>query len=156
MPTGYTEAIEDRDISFKEFAVLCARAFGVLVNMRDEPLSKEIPDEIKPSLYYQEARQKAEEDLYQMERMPVEMAETRATEEYNQEMKRVEQSLKKRTDLLIRYKKMLAEVEAWNPPTPDHVGLKEFMIQQITISLPADEKYYHFPVKSGGAEWREE
>lgn len=38
MPTGYTDAIKD-GISFNQFILSCARAFGALITMRDEPSS---------------------------------------------------------------------------------------------------------------------
>ena len=40
MPTGYTAYIEDGDITTgKDFLMLCSRAFGVAIDVRDEPLS---------------------------------------------------------------------------------------------------------------------
>ena len=36
MPTGYTDKIKD-GITFKEYAMGCARAFGALITMRDNP-----------------------------------------------------------------------------------------------------------------------
>jgi hypothetical protein len=42
------------------------------------------------------------------------------------------------------YERMLALVNDWEPPTQDHVGLKDFMVQQITDSIEwdCDESYY--------------
>lgn len=51
MPTGYTWDIKD-EITFEQFIMNCARAFGALVEMRDEPRDKKIPDELKPSDYH--------------------------------------------------------------------------------------------------------
>ena len=40
MPSYYTADIcNEKDISFQEFALKCARAFGAFVHMRDEPLN---------------------------------------------------------------------------------------------------------------------
>ena len=40
MPTGYTAYIEDGSITTgKEFLKLCSRAFGVAIDIKDEPLS---------------------------------------------------------------------------------------------------------------------
>lgn len=33
---------------------------------------------------------------------------------------------------------MLDQVQLWQPPTDDHMGLKEFMIQQIEESIKFD------------------
>lgn len=155
MPTGYTAAIEESDISFHDFVLKCARAFGALVEMREEPLSAEIPDELKPSDYHLKNIKSGKEELTMIRGMLDSEYEESAKGEYLDEMARVEESLKKRNDLLIRYKKMLASVNAWVPPTPDHCGLKEFMIDQIRISMPLnDEDYYKFPERIDGKQWR--
>lgn len=47
MPTGLTATlIGENERSFKDFALLCARHFGPLFFMRDDPLDKDIPDEV--------------------------------------------------------------------------------------------------------------
>ena len=51
MPTGYTAKIADGQ-TFEEFILSCARAFGALVEMRDEPADAPIPEEFKPSAYH--------------------------------------------------------------------------------------------------------
>jgi hypothetical protein len=38
-----------------------------------------------------------------------------------------------------RYEKMRARVEAWVPPTALHEGLRNFMLQQIDVSMPSTE-----------------
>lgn len=155
MPTGYTAVIEERDISFKEFALTCARAFGALVEMREEPLSAKISDKLKPSDHYQKTIKTSQEDLAIIRGMLDSEAEESAKVEYLDEMLRVEESLKRRNKHLIRYKKMLAAVHAWVPPTPDHCELKQFMIDQIKISMPRnDEDYYKFPERIDGKRWR--
>ena len=50
MPTGYTAVIED-GCTFKEYVMTCARAFGATISMREEPLSKEIPEKFEVSDY---------------------------------------------------------------------------------------------------------
>jgi hypothetical protein len=44
---------------------------------------------------------------------------------------------------------MLDKVRGWVPPTPDHQGLKDFMEQQLTISMdkyePEEPAYIGFP-----------
>jgi hypothetical protein len=37
-----------------------------------------------------------------------------------------------------RYSAMLAKVATWVPPTPDHAGLKEFMVNQLAESIDFD------------------
>ena len=53
MPTGYTAYIEDGSITTgKEFLKLCSRAFGVAIDIKDEPLSVPTPVYVEPSSYY--------------------------------------------------------------------------------------------------------
>ena len=55
MPTGYTSDIYDgKDISFREYALKCARNFGAYVEMRDSSLDTEMPTEFEPSTYYRD------------------------------------------------------------------------------------------------------
>jgi hypothetical protein len=50
MPTGYTAAVADGTITeFPDFAMQCARAFGTLVLMRDEPQDAAIPEKFEPA-----------------------------------------------------------------------------------------------------------
>ena len=47
MPTGYTAPIKD-GISFNDFMWGCARAFGALIMMRDDPPGTPIPERFEP------------------------------------------------------------------------------------------------------------
>lgn len=52
MPTGYTSPLyEGKEISFEQFALRCARNFGALVMMREEPLDTPIPEKFNPCEY---------------------------------------------------------------------------------------------------------
>ena len=44
MPTGYTYDLYDgKDIEFPDFVMKCARAFGALIEIRDDPMDAAIP-----------------------------------------------------------------------------------------------------------------
>lgn len=51
MPTAYTADIA-KGITFKQYAMNCARAFGALIDLRDKPANCEIPDVVYPSDYH--------------------------------------------------------------------------------------------------------
>jgi hypothetical protein len=36
---------------------------------------------------------------------------------------------------------MVAQIEEWEPPTGEHVRLKEFMLQQVRDSMPTTDYY---------------
>lgn len=47
MPTGYTAPVVDGEVTeLKEFVWRCARAFGALVYLRDDPLTNERPKSV--------------------------------------------------------------------------------------------------------------
>lgn len=155
MPTGYTAAIAD-GISFKEYAMSCARAFGALVTMRDEPADAEIPEEFKPSTYHLEKWQEAKENLRILENMTMVEAGMEARKAYRNAEEHRLKLLEEIKDLRIKYENMLAECKKYVAPTPDHVGLRYFMIAQIEESIMFDcsTSYYDKPtVLLSGEEW---
>jgi hypothetical protein len=137
MPTGYTSDIE-KGITFEQFALSCARNFGALVSMRDEPHDAPIPDEFTPSSYNADNLLKAQKELGELKALPIDECEKRAMMEYKEELERHEKYLADKRQLQTKYETMLSSAKAWTPPTPDHQGLKEFMIQQIEESIKWD------------------
>ena len=86
MPTGYTSDIE-KGITFNEFTMQCARAFGACISMRDDPGDKPIPKEFKPSTYHIEGIKKAKEKMVQLKKMSLETATQEAGKEFTEEAK---------------------------------------------------------------------
>lgn len=156
MPTGYTDAIKD-GIDFKTFAMNCARAFGACVTLREEPGGGEaIPESFAPSTYHTEALAKARAELTALELMTTAQCESEAQKAFDTAESRRLLRLKEVSDLRASYETMLAKVQAWTPPTDDHKGLKEFMVEQIveSISWDCDGNFYKDPVpRLSGAEW---
>lgn len=135
MPTGYTAPVVDGKITkFSDFAMSCARAFGALVNMRDDPMDAPIPDEIKPSSYHAKKLKEVSDGLAKALKMtPAQMSAgaAKANERSAEAIRSIRESYETENK---RLDKMIAEAKAWKPPTPDHKGMKEFMIQQLTDS----------------------
>ena len=64
MPTGYTCYIEDGDIKTgKDFLMLCTRAFGIALDVRDEPLSVPTPTKFYPSHVISSVGQVCDDEL---------------------------------------------------------------------------------------------
>ena len=137
MPTGYTAAIKD-GITFEKFIWGCARAFGALVTMRDESSDALIPDKFEPSDHYAKGFENAKARYEQLKKMDINEAGLESEKEYKeaavQRQKYTEESL----ELKMKYLTMLNHVKAWQPPSPDHFGLKSFMIEQIESSIKFD------------------
>jgi hypothetical protein len=157
MPTGYTSDLYDgKQQTFEEFAMQCARAFGALVEMREDPPDAPIPDEFKPSDYRVKALATARADLAGVEAWTLEEAQAASEASYKQALARYAEGLDEAGARRERYEDMLAKVEAWEPPTPDHQGLKDFMAQQLRESIDFDcnTDYYQQPEKLSGADFK--
>ena len=153
MATGYTCEIKNGQ-TFKEFIMGCAKAFGALVTMRDEPADAKIPI-FKPSTHHQENVDKLKAELVSYEKMSPEDCTARALSAFEKAKDSYNKSLCKKAALSLKYDSMTIEVEAWKPPTDDHVGLKDFMLDQIKISKENDcnTSYISIPKKQTGDEW---
>lgn len=155
MPTGYTHEVQSGKITeFSDFAMTCARAFGALITMRDDPHGTPIPDEFVPDTYHQDALRDAKAHLASLEAMTVDQIETAARLAHEEEHASWASRKAERAEQRKRYEAMIAKTEAWTPPTRDHVELKAFMLQQLRDSLNFDCEYSSpEPVKVKRSEW---
>jgi len=120
--------------TFQEFVMGCARAFGALIEMRDSPTDAPIPDKFEPSDYHTKRLIESREKLAKLKAMTDAEKESFWIAEKDADIKRIEQWLEKDRAQNKRLEDMAAQVKSWNPPTDDHRGLKDFMLQQISIS----------------------
>lgn len=140
MPTGYTAAIaEGKSQTFEQFVLSCARAFGALIEMRDSPMDATIPQEFKPSVYHQDKLREARAALVCVEAMMLKQAAQEEAAEYARGVDRANKQKIDRAAVNARYQAMLDRVLEWKPPTVDHVGLHDFMIEQLRISFDSYE-----------------
>jgi hypothetical protein len=157
MPTGYTYQVCDGKITeFPEFAMSCARAFGALITMREDPADATIPEEIAPDTKYYEDRMA--EDMSRMgeiQGMSMEDANTAALEAHRSALASRSKYLSDKEAEADRINAMLAKVRLWEPPTPDHVEMKTFMIEQLIISLPGNYAPA-IPALLDGPTWRQQ
>lgn len=139
MPTGYTAPVQSGEITeFKDFALQCARAFGALIMMRDDPSDAPIPKRFEPSTYNADRLAEATAELARISDQPVSFWEAEASRTYAEALARWEERRQEKREQRTRYEAMLAKVEAWTPPTPDHEELKKFMGQQLAESIRFD------------------
>lgn len=145
MPTGYTAGIVDGKInSFPEFAKQCARAFGATIHMRDEPFDKPYEPRV-PSDYHQKNIESARLKLQQVQKTSDDDLLKAEMERIESEIERLKQRIKEKEAVHDRLDAMLQEVENWQPPTPKHENMKEFMIDQLkeTIKFDGSTRYHH-------------
>lgn len=143
MPTGYTAGIIDGTIkTFKNYAILCIRAFGAAIHMRDDSLEAQYkPREVDS--YHQDNLNKANKQLKELETVSDKVLITQYAKEQQEELKRLQVRLKEVQETKARLERMLKSAQEYNPPTPEHKGYKEFMVNQIeeTIKWDGDTSY---------------
>jgi len=153
--TGYTADVVNGTITdFRAFALRCARAFGALIDMRDDPLDAEIPETFTPHTSYYDGAisllkpklesiraMSAAECLHEQQRIVDEITD------------RNQQHRKEAEIEDARVAAMAASVRNWTPPTTEHEGLKNFMLEQLQMSGGA---FYETPVPLivSAEEWR--
>lgn len=140
MPTGYTDPVYTKKLTFPEYAMGCARAFGALIMMRDDPADAPIPQEFFPSDYHKKALDSAWEKLTFLKGMSPAEVRLWGSAEQKKQMESLQEIRNKSEDAerIAAYQRMLAHVEAWEPPTNDHVKFKEFMADQLRQSIEGD------------------
>lgn len=146
MPTGYTYVLGEREVSFEQFALLCARNFGALVLLRDVEFGAEIPAALP--------RAKLRDTLD----LGADECHRRARIDHEEACARFNEREARRGVLRQRYTDMLDKVLLWKAPTPEHAGLAEFMVQQLRLSIDLDcrSNWDKPPVLMSGDEWKRE
>lgn len=155
MPTAYTAGIEDGTIkTAKEFLMLCAREFSACASMFGEPLSKQIPEKFEPDYkWYAEQLEKERKLLERFREMSLDEVRAYREEKMAKEISHAKQAKERAESIISKYKDLLIQVVAWNPPTPEHNRLKEFAIGQITMCLPDLSIYTVKPNSATDEQW---
>lgn len=144
MPTGYTKGILDGSItSFSQFAQLCMRAFDATIHMRDSHVGADWEPRI-PSEYHKNEIDKANMIIQDCLGMTDKLILRKERRRLKEEKKRHEDYICTANEQRQRLNEMLSSVKGWEPPTTEHVGIKNFMIEQInsTIDFDCDTKYH--------------
>lgn len=148
MPTGYTSIFTERDVTFREYALRCARAFGACILQRDDNI-EEPPKHREEASFYQES---VDSDMRELDRFlsltrEQQVAELEAKAEETRRYRAKSQA--ERAVLEVRLREVLGQVSAWKAPTADHENYKKFMIEQINSTLDFDcgHRDYFDPTK---------
>lgn len=155
MPTGYTMIIEEGDgCTFAEYVWRCARGFGALMHMRDDDFGAPIRQR-EPWTHYEDDIAKARAEIDRLLSMTPEQIAAASKADQDAAAERIRGYNAADAAKRERYARMRAEVECWDPPTPQHVELKKFMLQQIDTSTeylrPTPE-----PERVTSAQWHTE
>jgi hypothetical protein len=156
MPTSYTHPVcEGKITEFSEFAMSCARAFGALITMREEPMDAAIPEEFAPDTSYYDNRIASDlKEMGRIQAMSRAEADAAAHAEHQSALESRRRYLADKETEAGRINAMIAKVRTWEPPTSDHVEMKSFMLEQLRISLPGDY-VPSIPELLDGRAWRQ-
>lgn len=140
MPTGYTAGILDGKITtFPQFAKKCMRAFGATMHMRDDDTEAEYKPRM-PSDWHEKELAKAQDKLKEVEKLSDEQIIEKRTSELTEDKKRYLEYIDKANDGLAKMNVILQDVRKWQPPTSEHQGIKDFMVEQIKTTIEHDCK----------------
>lgn len=154
MPTGYTADIA-KGITFEQYALNCARAFGACMTMRDAPADMPIPDRFEPSDYYQRKLEETRIELNRIVIMSPDEILAACDKDYKRDLESHNNRIREAAELRSKYEAMLSSVRAWIAPTSEHVSLKTFMENQIieSIRFDCDTSYNTFPEHPKPDQW---
>lgn len=157
MPTGYTAKVESGETTeLRDYILTCARAFGALIMMRDDPMDAPIPRKLEPDTrYYDERIATLTADIAKLSAMSSDDALTESLAANNEARRRHREFEAEDQLRLERHQTMAAMVEKWRPPTRDHVELKSFMLQQLEVSSRHLGGHHKLPDMPIGEEWRQ-
>lgn len=132
MPTTYPERVwETGEVTFEEFAWHCAENFfhdgHIDATFDEESVKRSIEQEAEMEAKITSLLSLSPEKLLAEYRKLVLLAAQNDIR--YMERKRIERE---------RYERMLAKARAWSPPTPNQQPLKDFMIQQLELSIEHD------------------
>lgn len=140
MPTGYTAGIEDGTITTgKDFLKLCTRAFGIAIDLRDEPLSVSTPTKFVLDTYYKDRVDRARIELELAKNMSFEDAKAEMMKSHAENVAIYKSLAERDIENNKKYAKVKAEVKAWNPPTEEHYDIKRFALEQINMCIAKQE-----------------
>lgn len=144
MPTGYTAGILDGTTNtFQDFAKLCTRAFGATMHLRDESLDTEYKPQ-KPGKYHFEKIEEANKLMQKANSLTDEQLISERKIELKASIELAKKAIEKETANKEKLEAMLQEAKDFIPPTSEHQGIKDFMVNQIeeTIKFDCDSTYY--------------
>lgn len=135
MANGYTWPVKDGSVTeLKDFVLRCARSIGYFYQQRDDAADRPLrPYEIDKRYY--DAVREAEELLAKYRAMSLDDFQEFADADYAERVKANEDCAKIDAQTLARFVAMREKVEAWKPPTPEHVDLKRLMLDEINSAI---------------------
>lgn len=141
MPNGYTAKILE-GCTFEEYVLACARGVSANIMLRDEGLDCPIPVYEPDISYYQGEIEKKTEEISKIKKMDRTEVEKMIVRDYQIEIDYHDKWRAESEGDLLKYQKVMAQVIAWDPPSPDHEEFKERIVKHISESIEFDCRWH--------------
>ena len=144
MPTGYTNLIEKGEVKTpKEFLQVCLRAFGVMIDYRDEPLSVSLPETLIHNTYYEDKYKEMLERLNEYKAKEDSLWQKELDGELWYTKQKYAEEIEKETKLIKLYQSFEEAIGKWDCDE-QFKDIKSFALNQIRISMPkiSENSYY--------------
>jgi hypothetical protein len=139
MPTGYTSDVQEGKVTTLEaFVTNCARAFLWQARDSSEPDLRKLVSSEGSLSYYVKSLEESKAALAKLESLDEAGWRKIYDDEGAEAIRFAYDYNKRKAEERERYTAMINKVNAWTPPTPEHVKLKEFMIEQLESSRKFD------------------
>jgi len=133
--TGYTYDLIEKKLDFKAFAMLCAKAFGACIDMKDDSIDTPIPEQFVPDSHYADCLQEAKDKLKAFKALTKKEQKELIQKEWNQSIKEAYDAIKANEEENKILQNMIEQVKAYTPPSKLHVNYKTFMMEQLVDSM---------------------
>lgn len=140
--TGYTSGVVDgRVTDAKDYLKMCLHAFGVMIQYRDDPLTKDLPDSIPMDTYHV--------SRIDYHKSKLEEVKARTDDEWREELKKslekekaeYEEAKKEIQVEAERIENMRKKIVAWD--CDDQLAdVKKFALEQLNMTTPYDLDWY--------------
>lgn len=145
--TGYTSGVVDgRVTDAKDFLSMCLHAFGVMIQYRDDPITKDLPDSIPMDAYHV--------SQIDSNKRKLEEIKARTDDEWREELKKAlekekaeyEEAKKELQVETERVEAMRKQIEAWECDYPI-TDVKKFALEQLDMTTPYGLEWYTNNIK---------
>jgi gas vesicle protein len=139
MPSGMTSKIyEGKEETLESYILKCAHQFGGLMHTRDDGFDAPVRLRESYTSYYDRKIKSLREELTRYQQMTLDDAKKQIQEHYEEELTRYNRRVKEKLEVKERYTTMLEKVQAWEPPTDEHLSLKNDAVKQLEDSIHFD------------------
>lgn len=152
MPSGFTYKVENGEMTdLNEFVWKCARGMGALDHMHED--GPDIPinfSDTEPVEHCEKNLEHAKLERDALDMLSADQMRRHLEERYQSAHSDTVDCYDQWEEENGRYQAMLDKVQAWEPPTKEHEGFKQFMIGQLESSMHPARKE---PPKQAAPDW---